>query len=60
MRRHHHDPTVHHVRDLTITDEDFAPVVSGASFQIKRECVSIVGDDGGDASFTKGPGPAFW
>ena len=34
------------MRDLTITDEDFAPVVSGASFEIKSgECVSIVGDD---------------
>ena len=39
-------PSTIHVRDLTITDEDFAPVVSGASFQIKSgECVSIVGDD---------------
>jgi ABC-type multidrug transport system ATPase subunit len=39
-------PSTIHVRDLTITDDDFAPVVSGASFQIKSgECVSIVGDD---------------
>jgi hypothetical protein len=39
-------PSTIHVRDLTITDEDFAPVVSGASLHIKSgECVSIVGDD---------------
>ena len=39
-------PSTIQARDLTITDEDFAPVVSGASFQIKSgECVSIVGDD---------------
>ncbi len=39
-------PSTIQVRDLTITDDDFAPVVSGASLQIKSgECVSIVGDD---------------
>jgi ABC-type multidrug transport system ATPase subunit len=39
-------PSTIHVRDLTISDDDFAPVVSGASLQIKSgECVSIVGDD---------------
>ncbi|CAH0374401.1 unnamed protein product [Pelagomonas calceolata] len=39
-------PSTIQARDLTITDEDFAPVVSGASLHIKSgECVSIIGDD---------------
>jgi len=39
-------PSTIHVRDLTITDDDFAPIVVGVNLQVKSgECVSIVGDD---------------